>query len=109
MSGKWSGRSATSRSEELPSDWLAIRKRVFDRDGYQCTWIMPSGTRCPNLPHTADHIGSKWDHRDENLRTLCEAHNSKRTAKQGAQEAAARRALPPRRRKSQERPSDGWR
>lgn len=108
MTGRWSGNSATDRKDELPDDWDAIRQEVFDRDGRRCTWILPSGKRCENGPHTADHIGSKWDNSLPNLRTLCEPHNSKRTASQGAEEAARQRATPPRR-KRQKKPSDGWR
>ena len=110
VSGKWSGASATNRGEELPPDWPAIRQRVLDRDGGRCVWeLAASGRRCPNDATDVDHIGSKHVHELWNLRSLCEPHHDKRTALQGAQEAARRRAVPPRRRKSQEHPFDGFR
>lgn len=109
MSGGWSGRSATSRHDELPPDWPAIRAEVLDRDGHRCVWILPSGARCPNAATEVDHIGSKNVHEKWNLRSLCSPHHAKRTAIQGMQEAAARRALPPRRRAARDHPSDGWR
>lgn len=108
MTGKWSGNSATNRSEELPDDWPAIRKEVLDRDDGRCVWELPSGARCPNEATDVDHIGSKRVHEKWNLRSLCSGHHDKRTALQGAQEAARRRSVPPRRRKSQEHPFDGF-
>jgi len=108
MTGKWSGNSATDRASELPDDWPAIRRAVLDRDGGQCVWKLPSGARCPNEATDVDHIGSRHVHEKWNLRSLCSGHHAKRTASQGAQEAAARRALPPRRRKSQEHPFSGF-
>lgn len=110
MTGKWSGNSATSRSEELPANWQAIRQAVLARDGHRCVWELPgSGDRCPNPATDVDHIGSNRVHEKWNLRSLCSPHHDKRSALQGAKEAAARRALPPRRRKNQEHPGLGWR
>jgi 5-methylcytosine-specific restriction protein A len=110
MTGKWAGKSATNRSEELPDNWQAIRKEVLDRDGGQCVWLLAgSGKRCPNEATDVDHIGSKRVHALWNLRSLCGPHHDKRTALQGTQEAARRRTVPPRRRKSQEHPFDQMR
>lgn len=109
MTGKWRGRSATDRASELPPDWALIRAEILDRDNHRCVWELPSGGRCPNQATDVDHINSKWDHSPENLRSLCGPHHDKRTAFQGAREAAAQRALPPRRRGSGEHPSSGWR
>lgn len=109
MTGKWSGNSATNRGEELPDDWDEIRKDVLDRDGGRCVWLLAgSGERCPNAATDVDHIGSKHVHEKWNLRSLCSAHHDKRTALQGAQEAARRRTVPPRRRRSQDHPFDGF-
>lgn len=96
MSGQWRG---SNRGEELPAGWSKIRARILERDGYRCVWELPSGLRCPNVATDVDHIGSKWNHRDENLRALCGPHHDKRTAQQGIE---ARR--PPPRRKRDERP-----
>lgn len=109
MTGKWSGNSATNRSEELPPDWEKIRQDVLDRDEGRCVWLLPSGGRCPNGAVVVDHIGSGHVHEKWNLRSLCDPHNDKRTALQGAQEAARARSVPPRRRKSQQHPFDGFR
>ena len=110
MTGRWSGNSATNRSEELPDNWDQIRADVLRRDEGRCVWLLPgSGDRCPNPAVVVDHIGSSHVHEKWNLRSLCDPHNDKRTALQGAKEAAARRALPPRRRKNQEHPGLGWR
>jgi 5-methylcytosine-specific restriction endonuclease McrA len=110
MTGRWTGNSATERSEELPPDWEQIRQRVLDRDGGRCVWeLAGSGARCPNDATDVDHIGSKRVHELWNLRSLCGPHHDKRTALQGAKEAAARRALPPRRRKNRDHPGLGWR
>lgn len=109
MTGRWSGNSATNRREELPPNWEKIRQDVLDRDGGRCVWLVPSGARCPNDATDVDHIGSKRVHESWNLRSLCGPHHDKRTAVQGMQEAARRRSVPPRRRKSQEHPFDGFR
>lgn len=106
MTGRWSGNSATNRKEELPADWGELRKAQLREDGYRCRWKMPSGDRCPNEATDVDHAGAKWDH--GNLRSLCEAHHDKRTALQGAKEAAQLRAVPPRKPPSIH-PSQGFR
>lgn len=93
MSGGWRGSSATNRDAELPPDWPAIRRRVLDRDGQRCVWLLPSGARCPNGATDVDHIGSKHNHASWNLRSLCGPHHDKRTAEQG--NAAKRPYKPP--------------
>ena len=102
MSGGWSGRSATSRGEELPEDWKELRETQLMRDGYRCVWILPSGARCEQPATDVDHYGAKWDH--SKLRSLCGPHHDKRTARQGMAAARARWAVPPRRRRGDERP-----
>lgn len=81
MSGGWRGRSATNRKAELPANWPRLRDDQLQADGFRCRWILPSGKRCTNKASDVDHAGSKWDH--SKLRSLCEVHHSKRTAKQG--------------------------
>ena len=104
MTGRWSGNSATNRSEELPDDWAQLRAEQLDRDDHRCVWKLPSGARCPNEATDVDHYGPKWDH--TRLRSLCSSHHDKRTALQGMQEAARRRATP--RRRKDPHPSSGW-
>lgn len=106
MTGHWSGNSATNRREELPDDWEELRAEQLQRDGGRCTWRLPSGERCPNDATDVDHYGAKHDH--TKLRSLCGPHHDKRTALQGAREAAKLRASPPRRKKDVH-PSQGWR
>lgn len=105
MTGHWSGNSATNRGEELPGDWEALRAEQLQKDGWRCVWTLPSGRRCPNDATDVDHYGESWEH--HKLRSLCAGHHAKRTALQGAQEAARLRAAPPRR-KQQPHPSTGW-
>ena len=78
----WQG---SRRRSELPANWEQIRKRVFRRDGYRCTAIDPNtGKRCPEPAEECDHIGSKNDHSDANLRSLCSWHHGQRSGRQGA-------------------------
>lgn len=109
MTGRWKGNSATNRAEELPPDWPAIRQAVLERDGFQCVWKMPSGVRCPNDATDVDHIGSRHNHSMRNLRSLCSPHHAKRTAIQGAAEAAKLRTPPPLKPERNRHPSTGWR
>lgn len=79
MSTGWKG---SNRRAELPKDWSAIRRRILERDGGRCTWIMPSGRRCKTAATDVDHIGDKHDHGDDNLRSLCGFHHDLHTADQ---------------------------
>jgi 5-methylcytosine-specific restriction protein A len=103
MSGQW---KTSRRREELPPDWPALREAQLRRDDYRCVWILPSGQRCPNKATDVDHYGEKWEH--HKLRSLCSGHHDKRTAQQGVEEAARRRPVPPRSRRQQKHPSQGW-
>lgn len=73
---------AWQSKRDLPPDWDTRRARILKRDGYQCRW-MTDGIRCNRPANQVDHIGSKHDHSDANLRALCEWHHSKRTSAQG--------------------------
>lgn len=99
MSGGWKGKSQSSRRDELPADWPALRKAQLEEDNYRCVWQLPSGKRC-NLPATdVDHYGEKWEH--HKLRSLCGPHHDKRTSEQGND---AKRRPPPRRRPPEQHP-----
>lgn len=93
MSGGWKGASKSSRRDELPPDWPALRSAQLQIDGYRCVWELPSGARCPNQATDVDHYGEKWEH--HKLRSLCGLHHDKRTAAQGV---AAKRVPRPRKR-----------
>jgi 5-methylcytosine-specific restriction endonuclease McrA len=57
----------------------ATRRRVFERDGLQCTYVSPDGRRCEaraflELDHVEPRaLGGRDD--PENLRVRCRAHN----------------------------------
>ena len=89
MSGKWAGSNRRSR---LPPDWPVRRKRIFARDGGRCTYVERDGTRCP-LPATdVDHVERGDDHSDENLTSLCEGHHAHKSAREGVEAKAAKKA-----------------
>ena len=71
------------RRSELPPDWPEVRERILRRDGRRCRWILPSKKRCPRAATDVDHKGSRFDHSDANLRSLCSHHHGKVTALQG--------------------------
>lgn len=85
----WAG---SERASQLPSNWKAIREKVFKRDGYRCKWKNVYGERCPSDAEECDHIGSNSDHSMENLRALCHYHHSLHTAEQSAVSRARKRA-----------------
>jgi 5-methylcytosine-specific restriction enzyme A len=76
---------AKGSSRNLPPDWKTRTvPRILKRDGRQCTARLSDGTRCPQTTKLqVDHIGSRDDHHDGNLRTLCEWHHDRKTAAQG--------------------------
>lgn len=83
------------RASPRPGNWKTIRAQVLRRDGHQCTWTEPDGTRCQaTTALECDHIGDRDNHNLDNLRTLCSWHHGKRTA---AQALAARIAKHPKR------------
>lgn len=79
------------RTEPLPKNWAKLREAQLERDGFQCVWILPSGTRCPSPAVDVDHYGEAWEH--HKLRSLCEPHHDKRTQRQAA-EARRRKQMP---------------
>ena len=102
-----SGWENSDRKARLPPGWAKIAQRVKDRDGWRCTKILPSGKRCPRGRATGhrlevDHRVAGDDHRMENLRTLCEHHHAKKSAKEGLE---AQR-LPPIRLRTEQHPGE---
>lgn len=96
----WEG---SDRKERLPENWQALRAARLKKDGYRCTWIMPSGSRCPRRATDVDHKREKEDdHRIEALQSLCAHHHGKKTAKAAAAFKRAKRAS--RRRPPEEHP-----
>ena len=98
---------SSDRRERLPADWAQRVRRVKDRDGWRCRWILPSGKRCPRGRATGhrldvDHRRNDDNHDLENLWCLCEDHHKSKTQK----EALAGRRLPPPRKRSDPHPSE---
>lgn len=81
-----------ARMSELPSNWDQIRRDVFERDGWQCTWKLSDGRRCPEPATDCDHIGDRLDHSKSNLRALCGPHHDLRTSIQGRAAWAKKKA-----------------
>jgi 5-methylcytosine-specific restriction protein A len=93
----WAG---SSRRARLPKDWSARRRRVLDRDGWQCTWLT-QGWRCGAKATEVDHIVNDDNHDESNLRSLCHPHHVQATARQSAD---ARRKLGTMRRPAERHP-----
>jgi 5-methylcytosine-specific restriction endonuclease McrA len=65
------------RSRYIPR---AVRREVMARDGYQCTFMGPEGTRCPErgrlqLDHHPVPAGCDGPSTTDNLRVCCAVHN----------------------------------
>jgi 5-methylcytosine-specific restriction endonuclease McrA len=94
--------ASSNRKDELPGNWLSIRRRILARDGYACQWAMDSGDACRASANQVDHIEPGSDHRDENLRALCKWHHDRKSAQEGV---AARKPRPSQRRKPEPHPA----
>lgn len=79
MTGQW--RDST-RKARLPPDWPRIRARILKRDGHRCTWV-DHGTRCTTPATDVDHVIAGDDHRDANLRSLCQPHHRAKSSSEG--------------------------
>ncbi len=88
----------SSRRSELPPDWDRVRADRLRKDGYRCTWKLPSGKRCPRPATDVDHVGDKMDH--GRLRSLCARHHAQRTQAQ----AQAAKQKPPKGRPAEAHP-----
>jgi 5-methylcytosine-specific restriction protein A len=98
--------SSSDRRAHLPKNWQQLRRRVFIRDGHQCTAIDPNtGLRCPEAADEVDHLGHRDDHRLEKLAAICSWHHKQRTAAQaGAARARAARERDRKFRRTEEHP-----
>lgn len=69
------------KARDLPASRVpkAIQRKIFARDGNQCTFVSDDGRRCSERGRLqVDHIlpvAKGGDDRPENLRLLCAAHN----------------------------------
>lgn len=97
MGSAWQG---SDRRRRLPRDWPLIRRRILERDGYQCTWT-DQGKRCPEPATDVDHRHRGDDHSDANLRSLCSWHHARKSGREGN---AARRPVITARRPAERHP-----
>lgn len=87
-----SGWTDSNRRGRLPANWPAIREKVLERDGRRCTWRYTDGSRCKEPATDVDHRRRGDNHSMANLRSLCGWHHDKKSAREGAYEAAKQRA-----------------
>lgn len=83
----WEMNGSSTRKQELPPDWEAIRQRVGDRDGWRCRWPRrdrPAGI-CGSPANQCDHWKDRNDHSDDALWMLCEWHHRKKTEGESAE------------------------
>lgn len=81
MAGAWRG---STRRRRLPKDWPEIRRRVLERDGRRCQWVRAdTGARCGLPAGQVDHVDAGDDHRDANLRALCDWHHFHKSSREG--------------------------
>ncbi|GIE98943.1 hypothetical protein Ari01nite_64080 [Paractinoplanes rishiriensis] len=85
MSG-WEG---SDRRARLPANWPAIRRRILRRDAHRCTARTVYDERCSEPATDVDHIEPGDDHRDANLRSVCEWHHRRKSGREGAAARAA--------------------
>jgi 5-methylcytosine-specific restriction endonuclease McrA len=82
---------ASPSSRRIPA---AVRRAVRERDGGRCRYVDASGRRC-NEQHGLEYhhihpFGFGGDHRPENLRLVCRAHNAHMAESDYGREAIAR-------------------
>lgn len=73
----------------------AVKRRAAtpQHPGGQCEARLPrSGQRCPDPGVEVDHTGDKNDHRLFKLKLKCRHHHGTKTARQGQQAWAAKKA-----------------
>jgi hypothetical protein len=89
MTGKWAN---SNRRARLPANWeTEIRPRVLHRAGGRCEHTL-RGQRCPHPATDVDHIHRGDDHRDSNLRALCDWHHRQKSSREGVDARATLKA-----------------
>lgn len=86
------GRPGSWRSAPLPSNWAAIRRRVFERDGYVCQEILDGDVQCGAPASECDHTGDPGDHSLSALRALCGPCHRHKSAASANEAMRAKRA-----------------
>lgn len=102
----WDSRGRTASSEATTSwKWRQRRKQALQRDNFEC--VVPG---CERDAYAVDKIiprhlgGDPYDL--DNLQSLCRQHHNAKTAKEASAAAAAKRAAPKPKRRSQIHPAD---
>jgi len=85
MSG-WKG---SSRRARLPSNWPALRRRVFATHGHVC-YV------CGGYANEVDHVLHGDDHSMANLRPICTRDHRIKSAREGQAARPKRRREPER-------------
>lgn len=81
----------SNRRSRLPKDWSRIQKRILRRDHYMCQVKLDSGEICGAYSFQVDHIIAGDDHRDSNLRAICDWHHKAKSSSEGGVARAKRR------------------
>ena len=65
------------RSRHIPAE---VKRKVAERDGFQCTYTDKTGRRCPERGlvefHHVQPFGKDGNHEEANVQLLCKAHNA---------------------------------
>jgi 5-methylcytosine-specific restriction enzyme A len=81
----------STRREQLPPNWAALRRAVLERDGYRCQRRI--GGRIHNAyANQADHIDRGAGDHMANLQSLCDDCHRHKSAREGGEASAAARA-----------------
>lgn len=73
----------SNRRSRLPSNWAALRTKVFRLKGSQCHAERMDGTRCKDPATDIDHIVAGDDHSINNLQPLCSYHHASKSGREG--------------------------
>lgn len=72
----------STRKDRLPSNWLQLRKKVFETKGRIC-YIVEDGYPCTAEATEVDHVVAGDDHSLENLEPICNPHHRRKSSSEG--------------------------
>ena len=78
--------AGSTRKQRLPANWRSLRRRVLRAADYRCALCGAPATE-------VDHIRPGDYHDISNLQAVCSTCHSHKTAREGVQARARRRAL----------------
>lgn len=78
------------RKQRFNPDWERTRRRILERDGYRCQWIVTDWRtgrthKCLAYANQVDHKvrdGVRDDDSPDNLWALCDWHHKQKTARE---------------------------